>query len=124
MIKKVILYVICVFVSFVVAKAESEWTLRADGSCHDYTGASAANGTIGVLHWKDPFSVRQIVLNNVFELSSATKVNTAVLGINPFNISVNVDGQRQKEYTEWSQEIDMQNAEHRTYCRYSGKVTS
>lgn len=120
--RKVILYIICVISSVVVAKAESEWTLRAQGPCPDYTGASAANGTIGVLHWKDPFSVRQIVLNNVFEMSSATKVNTAVLGINPFNISVSVDGLRQKEYTDWSQEIDMRNAEHRTSCRYSGKV--
>jgi trehalose/maltose hydrolase-like predicted phosphorylase len=120
--RKVILYIISVISSVVVAKAESEWTLRAQGACPDYTGASAANGTIGVLHWKDPFSVRQIVLNNVFELSSATKVNTAVLGINPFNISVSVDGLRQKEYTDWSQEIDMRNAEHRTSCRYSGKV--
>ena len=122
MIRKAILCLVCAVLSVIVANAQSEWVLRAEGTCHDYTGASAANGTIGVLHWKDPFSVRQIVLNNVFELSSATKVNTAVLGINPFNISVNVDGQRQKDYTCWSQEIDMKNAEHRTSCRYSGKV--
>ena len=89
--RKSISFALCVFMSVLALKAESGWVVTAEGKCPDYTGASAANGTMGVLHWKEPFSVRQIVLNNVFELSSATKVNTAVLGINPFNISVSVD---------------------------------
>lgn len=122
MLRKLILFASCLFLSVSALKAESGWVLTAEGQCSDYTGASAANGTMGVLHWKEPFSVRQIVLNNVFELSSATKVNTSVLGINPFNIAVSVDGQRQKEYTDWRQDIDMKNAEHRTSVRYAGKV--
>lgn len=120
--RKSISFALCVFMSVLALKAESGWVVTAEGKCPDYTGASAANGTMGVLHWKEPFSVRQVVLNNVFELSSATKVNTAVLGINPFNISVSVDGQRQKEYTDWRQTIDMKHAEHQTSVRYSGKV--
>jgi len=120
--RKSISFALCVFMSVLALKAESGWVVTAEGMCPDYTGASAANGTMGVLHWKEPFSVRQIVLNNVFELSSATKVNTAVLGINPFNIAVSVDGQRQKEYTDWCQTIDMKHAEHQTSVRYSGKV--
>ena len=90
------------------------WTLHVEGECSDYTGASAANGTLGVLHWKEPFSVRQIVLNNVFELNDATTVNCAVLGLNPFDISMHVDGEYMSSCTRWSQDIDLRNAEHRT----------
>lgn len=98
------------------------WTLHVEGECSDYTGASAANGTLGVLHWKEPFSVRQIVLNNVFELNDATTVNCAVLGLNPFDISMHVDGEYMSSYTRWSQDIDLRNAEHRTSFTADGKV--
>lgn len=102
--------------------AEEGWVIRAEGDCPDYTGASAANGTLGVLHWKDPFSVRQIVLNNVFELSESTSVNRAVLGLNPFDVSMSVDGIRVVSYDDWSQTIDMKNAEHTMSFRTADKV--
>ncbi len=103
-------------------KGQDGWTLHVEGECSDYTGASAANGTLGVLHWKEPFSVRQIVLNNVFELNDATTVNCAVLGLNPFDISMHVDGEYMSSYTRWSQDIDLRNAEHRTSFTADGKV--
>lgn len=98
------------------------WVIKAEGECKDYTGASAANGTLGVLHWKEPFSVRQIVLNNVFELSDDTEVNRAVLGINPFDIRMYVDGKAVGGYTDWEQCIDMRNAEHSMSFKVDDKV--
>ncbi len=92
--------------------ADDGWVLKAEGECRDYTGAAAANGTMGILHWKEPFSVRQIVLNNVFEISDQTDVNCAVLGLNPFALSLTVDGVAPAGYSHWSQSIDMKNAQH------------
>ncbi len=102
--------------------ADDGWVIRAEGECPDYTGASAANGTLGVLHWKEPFSVRQIVLNNVFELNDDTGVNCAVLGLNPFDISMYVDGEEVTSVSDWNQSIDMRNAEHRMGFKAAGKV--
>ena len=102
--------------------AEEAWVISAEGECSDYTGASAANGTLGILHWKDPFSVRQIVLNNVFELDDETTVNRVVPGINPFEVKMYVDGKQLGAYSDWSQQIDMRNAEHRTSFKIAGKV--
>ena len=94
MIKRSILILALLLTGISSAFADEGWVLSAEGECNDYTGAAAANGTIGVLHWKEPFSVRQIVLNNVFELSGKTKVNCPVLGLNPFTIYMTVDGKR------------------------------
>lgn len=124
MLKRIILSIMTVggFLLPAVSYAQEGWVLHAEGECQDYTGASAANGTFGVLHWKEPFSVRQLVLNNVFELHDETTVNCAVLGLNPFDISMTVDGSPLESYTDWSQEIDMRNAEHRTSFKAAGKV--
>ena len=102
--------------------ADEGWVIVAEGECPDYTGASAANGTLGVLHWKEPFSVRQIVLNHVFEMNDNEGVNRAVQGINPLNLRMYVDGNAVSDYTEWKQAIDMRNAEHQMSFKAAGKV--
>ncbi len=106
----------------IAAYADEGWVIRAEGECPDYTGAAAANGTMGILHWQQPFSVRQIVLNNVFELNPGTGVNCAVLGLNPFDISMSVDGKALAAYTDWSQSIDMRHAEHNTSFKADGRI--
>lgn len=102
--------------------ADEGWVIVAEGECPDYTGASAANGTLGVLHWKEPFSVRQIVLNHIFEMNDNEGVNRAVQGINPLNLRMYVDGNAVSDYTEWKQTIDMRNAEHQMSFKAAGKV--
>ena len=122
MMKRSVLILALLLTGFSSAFADDGWVLSAEGECDDYTGAAAANGTIGVLHWKEPFSVRQIVLNNVFELSRKTKVNCPVLGLNPFTIYMTVDGKRVTDWSDWRQCIDMKNAEHSTAFTAGGKV--
>lgn len=111
-----------VLLSSAAAYADEGWILHAEGGCSDYTGATAANGTMGILHWKEPFSVRQIILNNVFELSDQTAVTCSVLGINPFELSLTVDGVTPDSYSHWSQCIDMKNAQHYTSFRVDDKL--
>ena len=54
--------------------AADGWKLEADDYTADYTGASTANGMLGILPWKEPFSIRHVVLNHVFELNDRTGV--------------------------------------------------
>ena len=117
-----VIIILSLLLSSLSSYAEDGWVISAEGECRDYTGASAANGTMGILHWKEPFSIRQIVLNNVFELNDQTGVNCAVLGLNPFVVGFSVDGESSDDYSDWKQTIDMRNAEHITAFRIADKV--
>ncbi|MDP4188913.1 MAG: glycoside hydrolase family 65 protein, partial [Bacteroidota bacterium] len=98
---KIICYLFCIFVillsfksnvSIAANKDEEGWILRCDDYNGDYTGAPVANGTIGILPWKEPFSIRHVILNHIFEYSDADGVNKVMQGINPFNLAMTVDG--------------------------------
>ena len=43
------------------------WAVEADDYEAAYTGVPVANGILGILPWKEPFSVRHIMLNNRHE---------------------------------------------------------
>ena len=104
--------------------AADGWTLRADDYAADYTGASTANGMLGILPWKEPFSIRHVVLNHVFEQNDDTGVNCAVRGVNPFSMTMCVDG-REIDGTAvsgWRQTIDMRRAEHTMTFVADGKL--
>ena len=106
------------------AGSEKNWTVSCNDYHADYTGAPVANGTLGVLPWKEPFSVRHIILNHIFELNDNAKVNCVVKGINPFNIVMTVDGKTidGNDLSDWKQEIDMRRACHNSYFLADGKV--
>lgn len=103
---------------------EKGWTLSCNNYQTDYTGAPVANGTIGILPWQEPFSVRHLILNHVFELNDKSGVNCTVRGINPFNIIMTVDGQKidAKNMADWNQQINMREATHNTTFTADGKV--
>lgn len=95
---------------------EAGWTIEAeDYNIPSYTGVPVASGTIGILPWKEPFSVRHVMLNHVFDIGN-DGVNKAVRGINPFVVSMNVNGVKvdDKYISGWRQQLDMRNAVHST----------
>lgn len=104
--------------------AADGWKLEADDYTADYTGASTANGMLGILPWKEPFSIRHVVLNHVFELNDRTGVNCAVRGIDPFSMTMRVDGREidGDAISGWRQTIDMRRAEHTTTFVADGKL--
>lgn len=104
--------------------AADGWKLETDDYTADYTGASMANGMLGILPWKEPFSIRRVVLNHVFELNDDTGVNCAVRGVNPFSMTMYVDGREigGDAVSEWRQTIDMRRAEHTTTFVADGKL--
>lgn len=96
--------------------------------CHDfdaaYTGAPVANGTIGILPWKEPFSVKHLILNHIFEYSEKKGVNRVIAGINPMGMTMMVDDQQvtSSNIAKWNQEIDMRHARHNSQFLACGKV--
>lgn len=102
------------------------WSITVAGEdCRDsYSGVSVANGTLGLLPWKEPFSVRHLMLNNVFEKQGKDRLLTAQKGICPFGVTMTVDGApvTSGNVSEWSQTLDMKNARHVTSFVSQGKV--
>ena len=87
--------VILVFLFVLAAIAQSKrslWTIDAMNT-ENYVGAPIANGKIGIIPWKEPFSVRHVMLNQVFDIGDAG-VNQALQGINPFHLELSLDGQK------------------------------
>ena len=102
------------------------WSITVAGEvCRDsYSGVYVANGTLGLLPWKEPFSVRHLMLNNVFEKQGKDRLLTAQKGICPFGVTMTVDGVpvTSGNVSEWSQTLDMKNARHVTSFVSHGKV--
>ena len=87
--------VILVFLFVLAAIAQSKrslWTIDAMNT-ENYVGAPIANGKIGILPWKEPFSVRHVMLNHFFDIGDAG-VNQALQGINPFHFELSLNGQK------------------------------
>lgn len=119
--------ILILFLSGAVTKAENNnnsWVLTANDVHADYTGAPVANGTIGVLPWKEPFSIRHIILNHIFELNDATGVNRIIKAINPFNLKMILDGEEINvgNIQNWNQKIDLKRAIHTTSFTVPGKL--
>ena len=114
---------ICLFVLAAIAQSKkSLWTIDATNT-ENYVGAPIANGKIGILPWKEPFSVRHVMLNHVFDIGDAG-VNQALQGINPFHLELSLDGQKveMRSVTNWKQSLDLKKAVHTTSFIIPGKA--
>lgn len=87
--------VILVFLFVLAANARSKKSLRTIDAMNteNYVGAPIANGKIGILPWKEPFSVRHVMLNHFFDIGDAG-VNQALQGINPFHFELSLNGKK------------------------------
>ena len=121
--RHVVLLLLVLF-SLEMRAEEQGWVLRAEDYAGDYTGAAMANGQMGILPWREPFSVRHVILNHVFEWSDRTGVNCVLRGINPFPIRLEVDGEplSEEDITDWQQTIDLRRARHTTTFTARGKA--
>lgn len=103
---------------------ESLWKIQATDYHGTYYGAAVANGGIGILPWKEPFSIRHVMLNHVFDAAAPQDVSRVLRGINPFNLQMQIDGQGVSgdNISGWGQCIDMKAATHDTHFTYGGKA--
>lgn len=112
------------FVQIVKGEDADLWQLHASDINAPYVGAPMANGGIGILPWKEPFSVRQVILNHVFDTDGPQGVSRVLKGINPFLLSMDVDGKKVDAecIANWSQCVDMKEATHNSSFRADGKA--
>lgn len=98
------------------------WSIVATDT-DNYVGAPIANGRIGIVPWKEPFSVRHVMLNHVFDIGGAG-VNQALMGINPFHLEMSVNKAKveQSSIKNWKQELNMKEATHTTSFLIPGKA--
>lgn len=121
------------FIPVVSAGASLPGVLSDDGwritvceeDCRDsYSGVSVANGTLGLLPWKEPFSIRHLMLNGVFDRQDENMVYAIQKGICPFGITMTAGGETvtSDNIAGWSQTLDMKRAEHTTSFDFPGKI--
>jgi trehalose/maltose hydrolase-like predicted phosphorylase len=108
--------------SFLYSQTDrTSWLLEATNT-DNYTGAPVANGRIGILPWKEPFSVRHVILNHVFDINDEHGVTRVLQGINPFILNVSIDRRQVTAIDNWRQTIDMKRAAHTTMFTVPGKA--
>lgn len=102
---------------------DNAWLMEAT-STENYTGAPVANGRIGILPWKEPFSVQHVILNHVFDINDEHGVTRVLKGINPFIMTMKVDGEEvsTNNISNWKQCFDMKHSSHSTSFSIAGKA--
>ncbi len=102
----------------------STWALGTNRMSDSYVGVPVANGRIGILPWQEPFSVRHVVLNHVFDENPSERVSQVLLGLNPFSLEMCVDAEavNSGNVCGWSQELDMRGAVHTSRFTTGGKA--
>ena len=121
----VLLFVLNLSVWPVLAQenADSSWHITANDTSN-YAGITLANGRIGLLASKEPFKVKSIILNNVFDKESVQGVSRIMKGINFANIDLSIDGVEIDEtnISNWKQVLNMKEASLTTSFDYRKKA--
>lgn len=126
--KRIILFILLLFgigLSTFAKVSKDLWQLSASDYKASYVGAPVANGGIGILPWKEPFSVRQVILNHVFDENVKSEGISQVLkGINPFLLDMELNGETIDAacISNWLQVIDMKEAVHTTQFQVNDKA--
>lgn len=123
--KSVLLFFIWLISSQINLYAQdSLWNIHTCDYHGTYYGTVVGNGGIGILPWKEPFSVRQVVLNHVFDTAAPQEVSRLVRGINPFCLNMKVNGRAVDgtHISGWEQCIHMKEAIHQTRFVHDGKL--
>jgi len=105
-------------------RSNALWRIAAESPADPYHGVALANGGIGILPWREPFSIRHVMLNHVFDADAEHGISRVLRGINPFDLTVSIDGRNvaRTPVTEWRQTLDMLRAVLRTSFVADGKA--
>lgn len=117
--KNILLFLLLLYGLSVTAENNNKelWQLATSNYNSTYVGAPMANGGIGIMPWKEPFSVRHVILNHVFDHDDGvTGVTRVMKGINPFLLDVLINNKiiTADNIKDWKQVINMQEATHTT----------
>lgn len=102
-------------ISFKPTACYDSWSITAiDQNSTEYYGIAMANGHLGILPGREPFSIQEVVQNTVYAYSEETGVNAVVPAPVPFNVTMSLDDIAIQAVSDWNQTVDMRKAEHRT----------
>ncbi len=109
--------------SLVKETDHSLWEIRATNP-ENYVGIALSNGRIGLMPSSEPFQVKSIILNNVYDRESENGVSKILPGINFSNLDVVIDGDtvKQSNITDWQQVLNMKEACLTTSFRFKNKA--
>ena len=105
---KTILMALLLLISGLARGQHDGWNISTTDT-ENYTGIVVANGRIGILPVAQPFGVKQIILNNVYDKESPLGVSKVLLGMNFGNLEMEIDGERitADNISNWQQTLNM-----------------
>ena len=105
------------------AQDAAGWTVTATDTA-DYTGIALANGRIGLRTAAAPFTVQEIILNNVYDQDPVLEVSRIVHGMNFANLEVAIDGEvlTAANVTDWRQTLNLREAAFTTTLTFGDKA--
>jgi trehalose/maltose hydrolase-like predicted phosphorylase len=110
-------------ISGAVIGQDDGWNISTT-STENYTGIVVANGRIGILPSAQPFEVKQIILNNVYDKASPLGVSKVLLGMNFGNLEIEIDGEKitADNISHWQQTLNMKEAGFTTSFSFNNKA--
>lgn len=93
--------------------SNSPWHIPAQDIDPDtYYGVTVANGMVGLVSSPEPFKVKDVVLNGVYDHYKRGRVSNFLKGFNHVNMNLDIDGRRQGPRTieGYEQVLDMKKA--------------
>jgi len=93
-------------------RSDKGWTLSTSDADGKYYGVPVANGCIGLMPGRDPFSVKGVILNNVYDARKNQGVSRIANSINPWGLRLSIDGKEvnKESMKDWSQTLDLRHA--------------
>ncbi|AUP80081.1 glycosyl hydrolase family 95 catalytic domain-containing protein [Flavivirga eckloniae] len=121
--KKIIpfLLILCFEISF---SQDDAWNISTTER-NNYTGIVLSNGRIGILPTSQPFGIKHIILNNVYDKASVSGVSRMLEGMNFGNLQLEIDGEKVTEanMNSWEQTLNMKDAVLHTSFQFKDKAT-
>lgn len=120
---KIKLLLLLLFSHLILYAQNEGWNLSTTSN-KDYTGIVLANGRIGILPSPEPFEVKQIILNNVYDKESPLGVSRILEGMNFGNLELEIDGERitSQNIKDWKQTLHMKEASFTTTFIFKDKA--
>lgn len=98
---------------FAQSQSMAGWEITADHIIpHNYYGLTVGNGMMGLVTSYEPLTVKEIVLNGVYDHYGRGRVSNILKGFNFANMTLDVDGQRVglNDISNYTQSLNMKKA--------------
>lgn len=124
---KILLFLILFSSSVLAQISESQydpsWLIEVKNP-DNYIGIALSNGRIGVMPAAEPFVMKSVILNNVYEKESELGVSKIMEGINFVNMRISIDGKplELKSFSSWKQVLNMKGAFLETSFKFQDKA--